>query len=85
MWKVSDVMFAPNLISSGVGAVQVGDGGMRVGDARVASLARHEGAAVVRVRLRVVGDDGVDDALRDLGAAGTVEVGDGPAVDLDGE
>ena len=62
------------------GTEEVGDGRVCLVDDRVRRLARREGAAGVGVRVRQVVADGIDDALRDLGAAGTVEERDGPAV-----
>ena len=61
-------------------AKEVGHGRVCLLGHRVAELARDEGAARVGVAVRVVVADGVDDALRDLRAAGTVEEDGRPAV-----
>ncbi len=66
-------------------AEHVGHRLVRLGDDRVAPAARQERPVGVRVRLAVVGGDGVDDRIGDLRPAGTVEVGDGPAVVLERE
>ena len=67
------------------GAQEVGDRGVGLIDDGVGQLARRERATGVGVAVAVVGDDGVDDALRDLGPAGPVEEDDRAAVLLTGE
>ena len=86
MCRVRLDMFWPNLISSGDAAPEeVGDRGVRLLDHRVGLGARRERALVVRVHVAVVADDGIDHALRDLRAAGSVEERDRAAVLLAGE
>ena len=65
----------------GVGrAEQVGHRNVRlVGDC-VVPFAGREGASGIRVRFAVVGGDGLDDSLRDLRPAGTVEERERPVV-----
>ena len=67
------------------GAEEVGHGRVGLVGHRVAELARRERATAVGVGVREVVADGVDHALRDLGAAGAVEERNGPTVLLTGE
>jgi hypothetical protein len=64
-----------DLVRAG-GSEEVGDSRVRFLGHRVGRLARRERAAVVGVGVGQVAGDRVDDALRDLGAAGSVEEGD---------
>ena len=61
------------------GTDQVGHSAMCLVDDRIGRLARREGATGVGVRVGEVSRDGVDDSLRDLGAARSVEEGNGSA------
>ena len=86
MWNVSDVMFAPNLISSAEAAPSRSAIAWWASWTRcVAPPARQERAVVVRVRGPVVVADRGDHRLRDLGPARPVEEGDRPAAVLDRE
>jgi len=58
-------------------ADEIRNRGVSLGDGRITRLARGERASVIRVHLPVVPRDRVDDALRDLCPARTVEVDDG--------
>ena len=66
-------------------AEEVGDGRVGLVGDRVTQLAGREGATGVGVRILVVAHDGIDDALRDLRAARSVEEGDGTSSLLAGE
>ena len=71
----------PELDRRGVGrAEQVGHREVRLVGDRVVPLAGREGASGIRVRLAVVGGDGLDDSVRDLRPAGSVKEDERPAV-----
>ncbi len=65
---------------AGPGTEEVGHRLVRLGDQCAAQLRGDERTAVVRVRVAVVGDDRIDDPLRDLGSARPVEEHDGASV-----